>query len=92
MTDNSEISNRVEETASKYDIEIKSIRTFDNTLFVETDSYTNEMSYLAALWFYALSDYEFHKVTIRQNQTNEIQEFTVYEILGQLITAVDYSE
>jgi hypothetical protein len=92
MTADAEITKKVEEAAAKYDVDVKSVRRFDNTLFVEADSHVSELSYLAALWFYVLSSYEFEKVAIRHSKTSEIKEYDLYEVLGQLISAADNSD
>lgn len=89
MPEDLEVTKRVEDIASKHGVDIKAVRTYGDTLFVEADYNVNELSYLAALWFHTLSDYEFDEVAVRHSRTNETEEYGLYEVLGRLITAAD---
>lgn len=92
MPDDVDLTKKVEEATASHDIDIKSARRFGNSLSIEADHHVNELSYLAAILFYKLSDYEFEKVTIRHSKTRQTKEFDMYEILGRLITAADFDD
>lgn len=94
MTNEDQITKRVEEAAAKHDIKVNAARSFGDTLFIETDSLrgANELSYFAALLFYKFSEERYQKVAIRIHSTGEIEEFELYDVLGRLVAAAENDE
>jgi hypothetical protein len=86
-----ELTRKVKKAAAEHDVDVQSAKVFGNTLFVEADTHVSELSYLAALWFHELSENEFEEVAIRHNETGDIEEYGLYEVLGKLVAAADES-